>query len=118
MSETFLGVELLENWIFALILFLLGFALFKLIKFNKNHTTGKFKIKFWIRDNFREFFAGLIIFYISFRFHDQVHQEFLKYWDTILFSNKYLFTFVISVGMNLILEKLREKLKMKTASTN
>lgn len=74
-------------------------------------------MSFWVIDNYREFFAGLIIYYLSFRFHDLVSSEFKIIWDTKLVTNKFLFSAIISVSMNLILEKLRTKLKLKVNKT-
>lgn len=113
MLNNILGPHSGDDWWYSIILYFLGFLLFKLIKFNSNSSTGKFSFSYWFKDNYKELFAGLIVFYISFRFHNLVSVEFSKFWDTVLVTNKFLFTVIIGTSMTLILEKLRVKLNLK-----
>jgi hypothetical protein len=114
MEENLMGVNNnLEDWVFAISLFFIGFVVLKLIKFNGNTITGKFLLSFWVKDNFKEFILGLIVVYISFRFQNLVNKKLIDYLGIIIFSNKFLFTCILSISINVVFEKLRSKLGFK-----
>jgi len=115
MKDNFLGSHSIEDWVFAAFLGFLGFLVLKLLKFNKNKTTGKFNFKYWIEDNIKEALLGFILFYSSFRFYDYIKVEFTKrIWETDLINDKFLYVIVISLSSSIIFERLRTRLKLSS----
>jgi len=51
---------------------LLGILFYKLLSFKKNKVTGKFDLKFWILDNWRDVLLNLLLSFIIVRFYDNI----------------------------------------------
>lgn len=101
-------------WLYGGLLSFLGFFLFKLITFERrSRKSTKFNFVFWVHDNIKEMMIGFIVFYVAMRFHTDVNKFFTTYAGIPLIENKYFFVFVIGLGFQILLKKLRSTFRIR-----
>lgn len=112
--DLFLGNATFPQWVYGAFLGLFGFILLKLINFERRTDKDtKFDFGYWWKDNRVEFFMGVIIFYVLFRFHEDVVGFATSKFDIPLLKDRYLYLFLFGLFLQIIVKKLRPILRIR-----
>lgn len=111
------GTSTLSEWIFSLLLSIIGFMLFKRVMYSYRTDKQIFNPYYWWKDNKNEFYIALTLFYVLIRF-PSIQYNFNNIFNIPLIEDKYLFIFLFGLLFNIILEKLRKSFKLRLPDYN
>lgn len=113
-TNLMLGDASIAQWLYGLVIGILGLVCYKLWTYTKRSEKGSsFNIVYWLTDNFREIILSLMLFYVAFRFHSDLIDLLSENFSFPIITNRYLFVFVLGLMITLILGAGRKFFRLR-----